>query len=68
VLHALRVSPLRDAPFTDAVARESRRVTLPQQDPADRFLVATARLWDLALVTADARLLAANPCKLLANP
>jgi PIN domain nuclease of toxin-antitoxin system len=68
VQDALRVSPLREAPLTHAVALESRRVTLPHQDPADRFLVATARLLDLALVTADARLLKASPCTLLANP
>ena len=67
VRDALRVSPLREAPLTHAVALESRRVTLPHPDPADRFLAATARLLDLALVTADARLLAARPCKLLAN-
>jgi PIN domain nuclease of toxin-antitoxin system len=68
VQDALRISPLREAPLTHAVALESRRVTLPHQDPADRFLVATARLLDVALVTADTRLLAATPCKLLANP
>ncbi|HYK82178.1 MAG TPA: type II toxin-antitoxin system VapC family toxin [Gemmatimonadales bacterium] len=67
VQEALGGSPLREAPLTHAIALESRRVTLPHQDPADRFLAATARLLDLALVTADARLLAARPCKLLAN-
>ncbi len=67
VQDALSVSPLREAPLTHAIARESRRVALPHQDPADRFLAATARLLDLALVTADARLLSAKPCKLLAN-
>jgi PIN domain nuclease of toxin-antitoxin system len=64
---ALRASPLREAPLTNAVALERRRVTLPHRDPADRFLAATARVLDLALVTADVRLLAARPCKLLAN-
>jgi PIN domain nuclease of toxin-antitoxin system len=39
------------------VAVESRAIRLPHQDPADRFLAATARVHDLALVTADARLL-----------
>jgi PIN domain nuclease of toxin-antitoxin system len=68
VRDALRASPLREAPITHAVAMESRRVRLPHQDPADRFLVATARLLDLALVTADTWLLAARPCSLLANP
>jgi PIN domain nuclease of toxin-antitoxin system len=67
VQDALRVSPLREAPLTHAVALESRRVSLPHPDPADRFLVATARLQDLALVTADTRLLAARACKLVAN-
>ena len=64
---ALRAGPFREAPLTHAVALESRRVTLPHRDPADRFLAATARVLNLALVTADARLLAAKPCKLLAN-
>lgn len=57
-----------EAPITHAVALESGRVILPHRDAADRFLVATARLLDLALITADARLLAVSPCKLLANP
>ena len=55
------------ADLTHAVALESRRVKLPHRDPADRFLAATARVHDVALVTADARLIAARPCKLLAN-
>ena len=64
---ALRAGPFREAPLTHAVAMETRRVTLPHRDPADRFLAATARVLDLALVTADTRLLAAKPCKVLAN-
>ena len=67
VQDALRAGPFREAPLTHAVALESRRVTLPHRDPADRFLAATARVHDVALVTADARLIAAKPCKLLAN-
>jgi PIN domain nuclease of toxin-antitoxin system len=64
---ALRVGAFREAPLTHAVARESHRVALPYPDPADRFLVATARVLDLTLVTADARLLAAKPCPVLPN-
>lgn len=64
---ALRASPFREAPVTHAVALESRRVTLPHRDSADRLLAATARVLDLALVTADARLLATRPRKVLAN-
>lgn len=48
---------IREAPLTFEVARESRRIRLDTNDPADRFLAATARLLDLTLVTADRRLL-----------
>lgn len=67
VQEALRAGPFREAPLTHAAALETGRVALRHRDPADRFLVATARVLDLALVTADRRLLEAKPCKLLAN-
>jgi PIN domain nuclease of toxin-antitoxin system len=35
----------------------SRRVVLAHQDPADRFLAATAAVYKLPLVTVDVRLL-----------
>ncbi|MEX1257882.1 MAG: type II toxin-antitoxin system VapC family toxin [Gemmatimonadota bacterium] len=57
VSEALRRAPLVEAPLTHEVALESRRIELPHADPADRFLCATARVYDLSLVTADARLL-----------
>ncbi len=47
---------LREAPLTSAIALESRRLTLPTQDPADRFIAATARVHECSLVTADAAL------------
>ena len=47
-----------EAPINLEVAIESRRVNLPHQDPADRFLAATAIIYDLTLVTADARIIA----------
>ncbi|MGE5360601.1 MAG: PIN domain-containing protein [Bacteroidales bacterium] len=34
----------------------SRAPDVPSDDPADRFLAATARVYELTLVTADARL------------
>ena len=49
------------------VAIESRRITLPHQDPADRFLTATAAIYDLTLVTADARIIAAECVPILAT-
>lgn len=53
-LHSLRV---REAPITFAVARRSRSVSLRQDDPADRFIAATALELKLTLLTEDERLL-----------
>ncbi|MDH3286003.1 MAG: type II toxin-antitoxin system VapC family toxin, partial [Acidobacteriota bacterium] len=53
---ALRCAPLIEAPVTHEIARESLRVELDHPDPADRLLVATARVHELTLVTADKRL------------
>ena len=52
--------PFNAAPINLEVALESRQVNLPHQDPADRFLAATAVVYDLTLVTADARIIAAK--------
>jgi PIN domain nuclease of toxin-antitoxin system len=56
---------LREAPLTHEVAIRSRQVELPHPDPADRFLVATAQVYDLTLVTADRRLLGLQGVSLL---
>ncbi len=63
-LHAL---PLREAPVTYEVARETGRLRLPHRDPADRFLLATAKVFELTLVTADDHLLKSRDVSLLAN-
>jgi PIN domain nuclease of toxin-antitoxin system len=47
---------LKEAPLTSAIAIESRRLSLPTEDPADRFIAATARVNECTLVTADAAL------------
>jgi PIN domain nuclease of toxin-antitoxin system len=47
---------LREAPLTSTIAFESRRLSVPTEDPADRFIAATARVHECALVTADAAL------------
>ena len=52
---AFERAPLKEAPLTNEIARQSRLVTLPHQDPADRFLAATAKVLGLTLVTADGR-------------
>lgn len=48
--------PFREAPLNIEVAMASRALRIPSDDPADRFLAATARVYELTLVTADARL------------
>ena len=64
---ALLAVPLKQAPVTHDVALETRNIQLPHRDPADRFLAATARVFELTLVTADERLLAAKGLSVLAN-
>jgi PIN domain nuclease of toxin-antitoxin system len=59
--------PRREAPLTHEVANLSRELPLPHQDPADRFLAATACVFDLTLVSADERLLGLPGLSTLAN-
>jgi PIN domain nuclease of toxin-antitoxin system len=58
---------LREAAFSWAVADELRYTMLDHQDPADRFLVATAKAYDLTLVTSDERLVRVPGLSVLAN-
>lgn len=58
---------MREAPLTWEIAFLAPQLTLQHQDPADRFLAATAKVFDLVLVTADARLLAFGDIKTLSN-
>jgi PIN domain nuclease of toxin-antitoxin system len=58
---------LIEAPLQWAVADELRFTLLGHRDPADRFLVATAKVYDLTLVTADERLLSMPGINVLAN-
>jgi PIN domain nuclease of toxin-antitoxin system len=67
IANALDAVPMREAQITYQVAQETARVQLPHRDPADRFLVATARVFDLTLVTADENLLNARQVPVLAN-
>jgi PIN domain nuclease of toxin-antitoxin system len=60
VERALRTFPMRECPLTNQVALTSRSLHLEHEDPADRFLAATAIVFELTLLTADARLLAAT--------
>ena len=58
---------LIEAPLHWEVAHELRFTLLSHRDPADRFLVATAKVYDLTLVTADERLLSVPGLHVLAN-
>jgi hypothetical protein len=42
-------APLKEAPLTAEVVLDTARFSLPYPDPADRFLVATARYLGLTL-------------------
>ncbi len=64
---AMRALPLREASVTFEVAREVGRVRLSHRDPADHFLVATAKVFELTLVTSDEHLLKARNISVLAN-
>lgn len=58
---------LIELPITWEVAHELRFTLLGHRDPADRFLVATAKVYDLTLVTADERLMHVPGIRVLAN-
>jgi len=64
---ALSVTPVTEIPLTFEVAMVSRSIALDHRDSADRFLAASARVFGLTLVTADARLLRCPDIKVLAN-
>lgn len=64
---AMSVAPIVETPVTIDVALASRAVELDHQDPADRFIVATAQVLGLTLVTADARLLRCRDIEVLPN-
>jgi hypothetical protein len=53
---ALSEFPTIEAPLTAAVILAMSKIQLPHRDPADAFLVATAKVFQLTLVTADVRL------------
>ena len=57
----------REAPLTHEIALAARRLPLSHQDPADRFLVATAQVLDLTFATADNTLLGLGRVSTLAN-
>ncbi|MBZ5554217.1 MAG: type II toxin-antitoxin system VapC family toxin [Acidobacteriia bacterium] len=67
IAQALQTAPVREAPLTTEVVLATRNIHLPHRDPADGFLAATAKVFGLTLVTADARLLATKGISFLPN-
>jgi PIN domain nuclease of toxin-antitoxin system len=67
VREALSKAPLREAGLNHEVAIISMALHLPHWDPADRFIAASAIVYDLTLVTADDRLLRCRQYSTLAN-
>lgn len=63
----VRALPRREAALTHDIAVASRQLTLSHDDPADRFLAATAQVLGLTLVTADERLIASTEYAVMAN-
>ena len=66
IRRALASGPYAEASLTHAVAMASGRTGLRHADPGDRFLVATALVYELTLVTADRRILDFAECDVLA--
>ncbi len=60
VERSIDVLALREAPINVQVVLEAKELDLPHDDPADRFLAATAMIYDLTLVTIDQNLVAAD--------
>ena len=64
---ALKVLPFQDAPFSIEVAREAGRLRFDHRDPADRLIVATARVHDCTLLTEDAAIIDSKLVATIAN-
>ncbi|MGC1305604.1 MAG: type II toxin-antitoxin system VapC family toxin [Phormidesmis sp.] len=52
----LQTLEMQEATLNHTIAILSRTIDLPHQDPADRFLAATAIFYDLTLATVDQNL------------
>lgn len=53
---SLKSLAIREAPLNRYIAVLSRQIDLPHQDPADRFIAATAVYYQLQLATVDTNL------------
>ncbi len=67
LVESQRQWPVEEASLTNAVAVVSREISVSHQDPADRFIAATAAVYELTLLTADKRLLEGRGYKHLSS-
>lgn len=65
--HVFKEVPFKEAPINFQVAKETRLMKLPHNDPADSFLTATALVYNLTLVTADKMLINTPQIAVLPN-
>ena len=56
IADALQKGPFQEAQLTHTIAIKSRTIRLPHEDPADRFIAATAWEYGLILITEDKHL------------
>jgi PIN domain nuclease of toxin-antitoxin system len=64
---ALEIRPMNEATLTIDVALEIPKLSLAHADPGDQFLVATAKVFGLTLVTADVKLIRCTDISVLPN-
>jgi PIN domain nuclease of toxin-antitoxin system len=64
---SLSALPVVEAPLTFEVARALPTLGMPHGDPADLFLAATAKAFELTLITSDRNLIRTEGISVLAN-
>ncbi len=57
IVKAIEQSQVKEIQLSHAVAIKSRMLEVSHQDPADRFIAATAWEYDLILMTVDEKLI-----------
>jgi PIN domain nuclease of toxin-antitoxin system len=57
---SIKALSIQEAPLNRSIAILSRQIDLPHQDPADRFIAATAVYHQLTLATVDTNLTGAS--------
>jgi PIN domain nuclease of toxin-antitoxin system len=67
VRSAFTKTGFREAPLNFEVALQSEKLRLLHADPADRFIAATAIVYDLTLVTSDRHLIRSRQFSVLPN-